>query len=597
MNIGQSNDSASSLPSSPASGDLPIATTQDQLPMAESNVIVASGKEPAPAVTAIAVPAIAVPAIAGTTTAGTTTAGPLAAVVRGAGAGPLAARGLGIAKPSSPQSAKPASPTTKPDARQASVNKPDAAPEALAPATASDHSSVPQGREASKKQDYKRPRLAGENSDQAAAAAKSIQVERQSKVAVPNLRQRLSDDLLAEMELELAGADVAGFLGGNAGMANRKAALEEGQRVHGTILKIHDDSVFVALGGPDEGVVLLLNFTGTEPKPGDAVEVIVRGISRADGLYALTLPGEAVDVSDWEDIEEGVVVEVTVSGSNAGGLECKVGGIDGFIPISQISEHRIEDTSEYVGQKLICIVTESNPRRGNLVLSRRGVLERERSEKKKEQLEKIEAGDLMEGVVRTIKEFGAFIDLGGLEGLIHISKMSWDRIKHPSEVFEIGQKVKVKIDKVDKQTGKIGLSYRDTLENPWDAIAASVAVGAVMTGAVTRIANFGAFVRLAAGVEGLVHISEVASHRISNVEAFVKEGQNVEVKVLSIDVETQKISLSMKQVHNKPAEDIDSKVEEVDEPVREPLIKAKHTGPLRGGNDRPAGGEKFGLRW
>ena len=590
MNIGQSNDSASSLPSSttsPASGDLPIATTQDQLPLAESNVIVASGKDPAPEVSAAT---------------GTTTAGPLAAVVRGVGAGPLAARGLGIAKPGSPQSAKPSSAkpvssTTKADARQLSANQPATAAEAGATETAGNRATVPPGRDAIKKQEHKRPRLAGENSAQADAAAKSIQIERQSKVAVPNLRQRLSDDLLAEMELELAGADVAGFLGGNAGMANRKAALEEGQRVHGTILKIHDDSVFVALGGPDEGVVPFLNFTGTEPKPGDAVEVIVRGISRADGLYALTLPGEAVDVSDWEDIEEGVIVEVTVSGSNAGGLECKVGGIDGFIPISQISEHRIEDTSEYIGQKLICIVTESNPRRGNLVLSRRGVLERERSEKKKEQLEKIEAGDLLEGVVRTIKDFGAFIDLGGLEGLIHISKMSWDRIKHPSEVFEVGQKVKVKIDKVDKQTGKIGLSYRDTLENPWDAIAATVAVGAVMTGAVTRIANFGAFVRLAAGVEGLVHISEVASHRISNVEAFVKEGQDVEVKVLSIDVETQKISLSMKQVHNKPAEAIDSKVEEVDEPVREPLIKAKHTGPLRGGNDRPAGGEKFGLRW
>jgi len=199
--------------------------------------------------------------------------------------------------------------------------------------------------------------------------------------------------------------------------------------------------------------------------------------------------------------------------------------------------------------------------------------------------------------VRTLKEFGAFIDLGGLEGLIHISKMSWDRIKHPSEVFEIGQKVKVKIDKVDKQTGKIGLSYRDTLENPWDAIATSVAVGTIMTGAVTRIANFGAFVRLAAGVEGLVHISEVASHRISNVEAFVKEGQDVEVKVLSIDVDSQKISLSMKQVHSKPAEEAGSKAEEVEEPIREPLIKSTHTGPLRGGNDRPAGGEKFGLRW
>ena len=569
MNIGQSNDSASSLPSSPDSApvDNPAATPVDQ-PLAESTSAVAVAEKPA-------------------------SAGPLAAVVRGVGAGPLAARGLGVSKPGSPQSAKPASPIgNKPSSNTATPANPNS------PSLARAGSAVESpGPDAKKKTEFKRPRLAGENSDQADAATKSIQAERPPKVAVPNLRQGLSEDLLAEMELELAGADVAAFLGGGAGMANRKVALEEGQRVHGTILKIHDDSVFVALGGPDEGVVPLLNFSREEPKLGDAVEVIVRGISRADGLYALTLPGEAVDVSDWEDIEEGVVVEATITGSNSGGLECKVGKIDGFIPISQVSEHRTEDTTEYIGQKLVCIVTESNQRRGNLVLSRRGVLERERNEKKKEQLEKIEAGDLMEGVVRTLKEFGAFVDLGGLEGLIHISKMSWDRIKHPSEVFEIGQKVKVKIDKVDKQTGKIGLSFRDTLENPWDAIATTIAVGTIMSGAVTRIANFGAFVRLAAGVEGLVHISEVASHRISNVEAFVKEGQDVEVKVLSIDVDSQKISLSMKQVHSKPAEDAEAKAEEVEEPVRVPLIKSTHTGPLRGGNDRPAGGEKFGLRW
>ncbi|MGV3486635.1 MAG: 30S ribosomal protein S1 [Planctomycetaceae bacterium] len=447
-----------------------------------------------------------------------------------------------------------------------------------------------------KKPEHKRPRLAGESED-FAASNKPLAPERQSKVAVPNLRQGLSDDLQAELERELAAADVDAFLGGNAGMANRKGALEDGQRVSGTILKIHDDSVFVALGGPDEGVVAFANFTGEEPKVGDAVDVIVRGINRADGLYVLTLPGEAVDVSEWDDIDEGAVVEVTITGANSGGLECKVGGIRGFIPISQISEHRVEDTSEFVDQKMICIVTESNPRRGNLVLSHRAVLERERQEKKREQLEKIEAGDLLEGTVRTIKDFGAFVDLGGLEGLIHISKLSWDRIKHPSEVLEVGQKVKVKVDSIDKQTGKMSLSYRDLLENPWDAFTDSVSVGTVMTGTVTRIANFGAFVRLAAGVEGLVHISEVAGHRVSNVAAFISEGQDVEVKILSIDRDSQKISLSMKQAQAKAAETTEAQAEEVDEPVREPIIKATHTGPLRGGNDRPAGGERFGLRW
>jgi ribosomal protein S1 len=430
----------------------------------------------------------------------------------------------------------------------------------------------------------------GQQADEAAPA-------RPAKLAVPNLRQPLPGDIQAELDRELAAAEeLDAFLSGSAGMAPRKEPLQDGQRVHGTVLKIQDDSVFVALGGPDEGVVPLEQFTAAEPTPGAPVEVIIRGLSSADGLYVLTLPGEAIDVSDWSDIEAGSVVEATVTGANSGGLECKVAGISGFIPISQISEHRVEDTSEFIDQKFICIVTEANPRRGNLVLSRRAVLEREREDKRKEQLEKIEPGDLLEGIVRTVKDFGAFVDLGGLEGLIHVSKLSWERIKHPSEVIEPGQKVKVKVDKIDKQTGKISLSYRDLLENPWDSAAETITPGAVLTGTVTRTTAFGAFVRLSAGVEGLVHISEIAGHRVSNVAAFLSEGQEVQAKVLSVDRESQKISLSIKQAHHKPAEETSAASEEEIE-VREPIIKATHQGPLRGGNDQATGGERFGLRW
>jgi len=568
MNIGTSNDLESSSPASPDTSS--PSTAEAQATVAETSTEREEAETPV--------------------TGDAAHAGPLSGVIRGKG--PLSARGLGAAKPASPAS-RPASPQ---GGKPASPKPQTSTPASAGPEGQGEGQPNRPPRDEKKKQDHRRPRLAGETDEDVSADAKPLNVERHSKVAVPNLRQGLSDDLLAEMERELAGSDLDSFLGGNAGMANRKGSLEDGQRVAGTILKIHDDSVFVGLGGPDEGVVALANFTGQEPKAGDAVEVIIRGINNADGLYVLTLPGEAVDVSEWDDIDDGTVVEVTITGSNAGGLECTVGNIRGFIPISQISEHRIEDTSEFVGQKMICIVTESNQRRGNLVLSRRAILERERQEKKKEQLEKIEAGDLMEGIVRTIKDFGAFVDLGGLEGLIHISKLSWDRIKHPSEVLEVGQKVQVKVDSIDKQTGKMSLSYRDLLENPWDAFVDSVSAGTIMNGTVTRIANFGAFVRLAAGVEGLVHISEVAGHRVSNVAAFISEGQNVEVKVLSIDRDAQKISLSMKQVHAK-AEESDSKVDEVEEPIREPIIKASHSGPLRGGNDRPAGGEKFGLRW
>ena len=401
----------------------------------------------------------------------TSTPGPLGKLVRGDG--PLAARGIGIAKPASPT----------------------ASPEALAN-VGTGQSPKPQKKPKSK---HPRPRVAGDQPEKPRATEK--RPSETKRVAVPNLRDALSDDIQAELEAELAAADVEAMLSGPAGMSDRSEPLDDGTQVHGQVLKIHDENVFVALGGPDEGVVPLVQFK-EEPSIGTSVEVIVRGVSRDDGLYALSLPGSAIEVTDWEDLEEGSVVEATVTGNNSGGLECKVGGVKGFIPISQITEYRVEDTSEFVDQKFLCVITEANVRRGNLVLSRRAILEREREEKRKEQLEQIEVGDQLEGIVRSVKDFGAFVDLGGLDGLIHISKLSWDRVKHPSEVLEVGQKVQVIIDKIDKDAGKISLSYRDLLDNPWDTAEAEFSVGSIHRGTVTRIAVFGCFVKLTAGVEG-----------------------------------------------------------------------------------------------
>jgi small subunit ribosomal protein S1 len=507
---------------------------------------------------------------------GSTGTGPLSKLARGSG--PLAARGLGVAKPASP---------------------------AVDPAKLAEADAKKGDRPKQKKKKPPRPRLAGERGDGPSseastpeAARPSGPAERPGKISVPNTRQSLPDDIQAELDAALASADVEAMLAGSAGSSVRKEPLVEGARVHGQVLKIHDDNVFVSLGGPDEGVVPFEQFK-VEPKPGDSVEVIVRGMNREDGLFALSLPGGAIEVSDWEDLDEGTVVEATVTGSNSGGLECKVGGVKGFIPISQISEYRVEDTSEFVDQKFLCVVTESNARRGNLVLSRRAVLEREREEKRKEQLEQIEAGDLLEGTVRSIKDFGAFVDLGGLDGLIHISKLSWERVKHPSEVLEVGQKVKVKVEKIDKDTAKISLSYRDLLENPWDSAEQEFAVGSVHKGVVTRVANFGCFVKLGPGVEGLVHVSELAHHRVSKVDAFVQEGQEVEVKILSFDRDAQKISLSIKAAQQSAAESEakTSQEEEEPEPAREVAVRASHSGPLKGGNNRETGGERFGLRW
>ena len=481
------------------------------------------------------------------------------------GGGPLAARGLGVAKP--------ASPTVSTDAIEKAEKK-----------------SKPK-----KKKQAPRPRLGGET--EATKPEPKAETAKPGKVAVPSLREGLSDDLEAELAAELGLADVESMLSGSAGMPDRKEPLADGTRVNSQILKIHQDSVYVALGGPDEGVVPFEQFE-QEPTIGTPLEVIVRGFNRADGLYACAIPGSTIEVADWSDLEEGSVVEAVVTGHNTGGLECKVGGVRGFMPISQIAEYRVEDASEFVDQKLVCLVTEANERRGNLVLSHRAILEREREQKKKEQLEQIQVGDTLEGVVRSIKDFGAFVDLGALDGLIHITKLSWERVKHPSDILEVGQKVKVKIETFDKETGKIGLSYRDLLDNPWDSAEADFAIGTIHRGTVSRIASFGCFVRLTAGIEGLVHVSELAHHRVSKVDAFVSEGQEVEVKVLSFDRDSQKIGLSMKAA-KKIAEDAakPKEAEPEDEPPRDLAVKPSHQGPLKGGNDGASGGERFGLRW
>jgi small subunit ribosomal protein S1 len=253
--------------------------------------------------------------------------------------------------------------------------------------------------------------------------------------------------------------------------------------------------------------------------------------------------------------------------------------------------------AEFVDQKFSCVVTEANPARGNLVLSRRAVLEREQAAEKERLMQSLEVGQVREGVVRNIRDFGAFVDLGGVDGLVHISKLSWDRIGHPSDVLEEGQRVQVKIEKIDEATGKISLSYRDLLEHPWEQAAQKYHENDIVTGTVSRIADFGAFVKLEAGVEGLVHVSELAHHRVQRVDTVVKEGQEVQVKILSIDPDSQRMSLSLKAVQGPPPEDDKTRRQTAEEEPPRARATKPHRGPLKGGTNRPTGGEQFGLNW
>ena len=413
-------------------------------------------------------------------------------------------------------------------------------------------------------------------------------------VPKPSVRDPLGAELEQELEAALGELPLSDLMEGEASPA-ASAILELDSRRRATVVKTHGDNVFFSLGGPNEGVASVRQFK-KPPTNGTPMEVIVTAYNVDDGLYELRIPGAAIDVADWASIDEGMLIETKITGSNTGGLECMVNTIRGFIPASQISTVRVENFNDYIGQKLTCVVNESNPRRKKLVLSHRAFLEREREAARQQLLTELEVGQEREGIVRSLRNFGAFVDLGGIDGLIHVSQLSWDRVNHPSDVLTEGQKVQVRIEKIDPQSGKIGLAYRELLQNPWDDVEQHAVVNSMVTGTVSRTAAFGAFVRLAPGIEGLIHISELAHQRVASVASVVQEGQQVEVKVLSLDRENQRIGLSLKASLPEPeAPEPEPEQAKVD-PLRDSVVP-KHTGPLKGGTNRPTGGEQFGLKW
>ena len=375
------------------------------------------------------------------------------------------------------------------------------------------------------------------------AIANPVNIGEQSTISEPEAPVQIgstegfSDDVDAEIEAAIGSVSMDSLMGG---MPEEEEELESNSRIKGTVTRTHGENVFLSLKGRFEGVVPLSQFK-TAPADGQMIEVIVKNRNDDDALYEVSVPGAAVNVGDWDDINVGDVVEARVTGSNTGGLEINVNNLRGFIPASQIDRFRVEQFGEYVNQKLECVVTEVNPAKRKLVLSRRAILERENEEKRKELLSSIAAGDQYDGTVTKLMDFGAFVDIGGAEGLVHISKLSWDRVTHPKEIVSEGERVKVKVEKINQETGKISLSIRDMIEHPWDDINSKFAVNDVAKGTVTKLADFGAFVKLAPGIEGLVHVSEIAHHRVMRVSNHLNVGDEVEVKVLSLDTEKQKL--------------------------------------------------------
>jgi small subunit ribosomal protein S1 len=426
----------------------------------------------------------------------------------------------------------------------------------------------------------------------------------QKRVAVPNLRAALDDDLEQDFEAALAGVAIDDLITASTS-ARADAPLEPGARVAGTVLSIGADTAFIDLGERRQGAMKLAGLDlELVPSVGDVLQLSVGLRNEEDGLYDVAFANRAVAVEDWSQLQAGMIVEARVTAANKGGLECDVAGLRGFMPASLVSTWRVENLEEMVGQTLESLVTDIVPAARRLVLSRRAVIEKQAAEAKTKLLETLEVGTTLDGTVRSVRDFGAFVDIGeGVEGLVHVSQLSWDRVANPADVLQPGQRVRVVVKKIDRDTGKIGLSARDLVESPWQRAGEKYHVGATVRGVVSRIAQFGAFVKLEPGVEGLVHVSELANRHVRSVGDVVKEGEPVECRVLSIDPDEQRMSLSIKALvapSAKAAGDdhADQDAAAADEPP--PPVVKKHMGVLKGGTssvgDKSAG-EKFGLKW
>lgn len=348
----------------------------------------------------------------------------------------------------------------------------------------------------------------------------------------------------------------------------------------GKIVAIEKEDVFVDFGGKSQGVVPLLQFE-QEPKVGQEMEFHVERYDPAEGLLILSRKGAVASDVTWETLEVGQIVEGTVSGVNKGGLEVAVKGMRAFLPAGQVDIYHVPDLSQFLNQKITAEVTAFEREARNLVLSRRNVLEREREEQKKKLMEELAEGQIRRGTVRNVTEFGAFVDLGGVDGLLHVSEMSFRRVKNPAEVVKVGDVLDVKILKLDRDSGKLSLSLKQARGvDPWLDAAARYAAGSLVTGRVTKLADFGAFIEVEEGIEGLLPISEASYRRIKSMDEVVKEGDTVRLVVLSVDPMAKRMSFSLRQVAPEPADTPAESAPALAEPT-----KKKKRPPLRGGLD------------
>jgi 4-hydroxy-3-methylbut-2-enyl diphosphate reductase len=330
-----------------------------------------------------------------------------------------------------------------------------------------------------------------------------------------------------------------------------------GEIVKGTVFQVDDDKVYLNIGSNKEGLIPKEEIA---LEPGQDIksqfqigqELEAKVLKNDDGEGFILLSRKKIEVSEhWDEItkahEDNEVIEVKVIREVKGGVIAAYKEVHGFIPMSQLNDRYVEKADEFIGQTMMVRVTKVDTRRSKAVFSHKVYLAEEKSKKIKEIWESIHVGDIIEGTVMRFTDYGAFVDIGGIDGLLHISEISWGKLRHPQEALEIGQKIKVKILSMNEEKGKISLGLKQNTPEPWSVIGENYKVGQIVEGKVVQIKEYGAFVELEPGLDGLVHISEIAAKRVSNINDELSVGQMVSAKILEIDEAKRRISLSIKE--------------------------------------------------
>ncbi len=323
----------------------------------------------------------------------------------------------------------------------------------------------------------------------------------------------------------------------------------------GRVIAIRDRSIFIDLGGKSQGVVPLEQFMEHDEEPiiGQEYEFTFTGYDNREGLVMLSRRG-AVNHGSWDQLHEGDVVEGVVAAANKGGLEVTINNIRAFMPAGQVDIRFNSDLNELVGQKIKCQIIEVNRSDRKLVVSRREILEQQAVLDRAKTWSELATGQIREGVVSSVQAYGAFVDIGGVDGLLHVSAMSHTRVADPTKIVKPGDRVQVMVLAVDQEKQRVSLGLKQLQKDPWTSAAEDFPVGMVTESTITRLMDFGAFAELSPGIEGLIHISELATHRVAHAGQVVKPGDKIKVKVLAVDLEKKRISLSAAQVQREAAQ-------------------------------------------